>query len=67
MEYLKEFALIACFVERRPPAYEMQAWLQQLHQKVGGKLALGRNLGKGFFIIKSDDQDWIQKMLLSTP
>lgn len=67
MEYLTEFTVIACFVEGRPPNHEMQLWLNQLQQKVGGSLTLGRNLGKGFFLIKSDDQDSIQKLLLATP
>lgn len=67
MEYLATHAAIGCFVEGRPSQNEMPAWINSLQSKVRGQLILGRNLGKGFFVIKADSKDTVTNLLLATP
>ncbi len=45
----------------------MANWIDTLQGKVQGKLTLGRSLGKGFFVIKTDSEDTISNLLMATP
>jgi hypothetical protein len=67
MDFLQTFAVIAFFIGGRPPESQMQGWLGKLKEQAQGPLARGRNLGRGFFIIKADDQEVVKNLLLLTP
>jgi hypothetical protein len=67
MEFLQTYAVIAFFIGGRPPESRMQGWLDKLKDQVQGPLVRGRSLGRGFFIIKADDQEVVKNLLLLTP
>jgi hypothetical protein len=67
MDFLQNFAVIAFFIGRRPLESQMQGWLETLKVQVQGPLVRGRNIGRGFFIIKADDHEVVKNLLLLTP
>jgi hypothetical protein len=67
MEYLTQFMVIASFVGGKPPEHMLQHWLNHLQHHISGTLILGRNLGKGFFLIKTGHTDTMKQLLLLTP
>lgn len=67
VNYLSEFAAIACFVGGRPPASQLRQWTEQLQHTVQGNLSIGRNLGKGFFVMKATSPEAMKRLLLTTP
>jgi hypothetical protein len=67
MEYLQTFAVIAFFIGSKPLEHLMFEWLEKLKEHVQGPLVRGRNLGRGFFILKADDKDVVKNLLMLTP
>jgi hypothetical protein len=67
MEFLQAYAITAFFIGGKPPEHLMYEWLEKLKDQVKGLLARGRNLGRGFFILKADDLDVVKNLLLLTP
>ena len=65
MEFLEAYAVIAFFIGGKPPEHLMYEWLEKLKEQVQGPLARGRNLGRGFFILKAGDV--VKNLLLLTP
>jgi hypothetical protein len=66
MDYLAQFVVIASFVGGKPPERTLQQWLSHMQTLISGTLILGRNMGKGFFVIKAGDTDTIRQLLLLT-
>jgi hypothetical protein len=67
MEYLQTFAVIAFFIGGKPSEHLMFEWLEKLKEHVQGPLVRGRNLGRGFFILKANDKDVVKNLLMLTP
>jgi hypothetical protein len=67
MEYLVKFATIVCFVGGRPTDHQLRNWLETLCKRVDGVITLGRNLGKGFFLLKANHEEVARKLLPLTP
>jgi hypothetical protein len=63
MEFLARFATIACFVGGRPAENQLTQWLEALNKRVDGVITLGRNLGKGFFLLKANHEAVAKKLL----
>jgi hypothetical protein len=66
MQWLQNFAVIACFLGGTPPAYQLRNWLETLKVEVG-VVTLGRTLGHGFFILRAQDTAVVRALLLLTP
>lgn len=67
MEYLSRHVLLAYFVGGRPPQHSISPWLELVQRQVGGYVAIGRNLGRGFFQLRAKDFGIVQKLLTLTP
>jgi hypothetical protein len=67
MEYLQAFAIIAFFIGGKPSEHLMLGWLEKLKEQVQGPLVRGRNLGRGFFILKAAEPEVIKNLLMLTP
>jgi hypothetical protein len=67
MEFLVKFATIACFVGGRPSENLLKQWLGTLGERVDGVITMGRNLGKGFFLLKANHGAVAKKLLPLTP
>lgn len=64
MDYLSRHVLIAFFVGGRPPSQSIPQWLESVQRQVGGHVSMGRNLGRGFFQIRTRDAGTAQKLSL---
>lgn len=67
MDYLARHVLLAFFVGGRPSQHSLPNWLELVQRQVGGYVAIGRNLGRGFFQLRTKDAGIIQKLLTLTP
>lgn len=67
MDFLTNLVATACFVGGKPPNTQLRHWLTQVQETVQGSLTLGRNLGKGLLLVKSDTTNTLNKLLLTTP
>jgi hypothetical protein len=45
----------------------MSGWMEKLKEQAQGLVVRGRNLGKGFFLLKADCQEVVRNILLLTP
>lgn len=67
MEFLSRHVLIAFFVGGRPSHQSLPQWLESLQRQVGGYVAIGRNLGRGFFQLRTKEARIAQLLLTLTP
>ena len=68
IEELKDQLLIGKFVGSKPSPQAMKLWIQALNQKLrGNALSLCRNVGKGFFLLRSEDKDTLNALLMVSP
>ena len=67
MEFLSRHVLLAFFVGGRPPQHAIPKWLELIQRQVGGFVSIGRNLGRGFFQLRTKDSGTVQKLLTSPP
>jgi hypothetical protein len=65
-EYLRNFGVIASFIGRRPSALQFQQWRMLLQRKVQGLVSFERNLGRGFFLLKTNNTEVVRSLLLLT-
>jgi hypothetical protein len=66
MEYLTNFVTTAFFVGGRPPMQPLLRWLEEIQRVVGSKVALGRDLGRGFFLLKTESAEVVTKIQMLT-
>lgn len=65
---LKEQLLIAKFVGPKPTLQDMERWLRALNQNLGDcGLSFCMNVGKGYFSLKGEDTDVLNKALMLSP
>ena len=65
---LKEQLVIAKFVGPKPTFQDMDQWLQALNQKIGDSvLTFCMNVGKGYFFLKGEDSDALNRALMLSP
>jgi hypothetical protein len=64
MEHLQTFVVVVGFIGAKPSKLALRPWLAQLQTQVSGTLTLGRNLGWGFFSIKTSDAKAVRDLLL---
>lgn len=67
MEFYSQFVVIANFIGGKPNEQALHQWLVPLQSQVKGALSLGRQLGRGFFSIKTASADVVRNLLLLTP
>lgn len=67
MEYLSRHVLLAFFVGGRPSQHSLPHWIESVQCQVGGYVAIGRNLGRGFFQLRTKDAGIAHKLLTLTP
>ena len=64
---LKNQLLICKFIGSNPPPHAMKLWIQALNQELrGSTLSFSRNVGKGYFILSSEDEDALSNALMLT-
>jgi hypothetical protein len=66
MEWLQNFAVIACFLGGTPLAYQLRNWIEDLKAEVG-LVTMGRILGQGFFVLRAKETEVIKALLTLTP
>jgi hypothetical protein len=64
---LEKVVVIAYFVGGQQSSRTLMQWLAALRQEAHEELALGRDLGQGFFQISYKSEAAIQKVLMRTP
>ena len=65
---LKNQLLMCKFVVSKSPLHAMRLWIQALNQELrGSTLSFSRNVGKGYFILSSEDEGALNNALMLTP
>lgn len=64
INYLSQFAAIAWFVGLRPPASQLQCWVDQIQKHVQGQITVGWSLGNGFFVFKASTTEVMHPLSL---
>jgi hypothetical protein len=67
MEYFRKYVVIAYFVGGKQNSTILREWLAMLANQVREPLALGRDLGRGFFQVIAKSECAAQKVLMCTP
>lgn len=67
IDYLQRHVVLASFVGGRPSSAILSYWIEHLKRHIGGWVAIGRNLGRGFFQLRLRDPGMLQKLLMLTP
>ncbi len=68
MTFLQDHMVIASFVGKKPLPLAFSSYIAHFNHKLGGdKVIFDSVLGWGFFMLKIDNPNIVQKILMSTP